>query len=227
WIDFSTSQHGAAACSHCGCGSGLFLAAADSAAGGIPFVRGSTPLSRYPQFCECRFQSAFRGDWIVGLDFLAAIQLRSDDRTFSCSARALAVSVCFCRIAADGVRFLLLSPRPQQCAAGVGQVANDDSLHVDGGGCNRREDQSPTRSLLLPILLLVGLSSVLQWYASEVRGTGDLRFYAAVQVYSALVLLVALFFPQRYTRGSDLGVVVGFYVLAKALETFDRPIFAA
>jgi hypothetical protein len=80
---------------------------------------------------------------------------------------------------------------------------------------------------LLPILLLVGLSSVLQWYASEVRGTGDLRFYAAVQVYSALVLLVALFFPQRYTRGSDLGVVVGFYVLAKALETFDRPIFAA
>ncbi len=80
---------------------------------------------------------------------------------------------------------------------------------------------------LLPILLLVGLSSVLQWYASEVRGAGDLRFYAAVQVYSALVLLVALFFPRHYTRGSDLGIVVGFYVLAKVLETFDRPIFAA
>ena len=80
---------------------------------------------------------------------------------------------------------------------------------------------------LLPLLLLVGLGSVLQWYASEMRGAGDLRFYAAVQVYSALVLLMALLFPRRYTRGYDLAVVVGFYALAKALEILDRPIFAA
>lgn len=80
---------------------------------------------------------------------------------------------------------------------------------------------------LLPLLLLVGLGSVLQWYVSEMRGAGDLRFYAAVQVYSALVLLVALLFPRCYTRGSDLAVVVGFYVLAKALETLDKPIFSA
>jgi hypothetical protein len=79
---------------------------------------------------------------------------------------------------------------------------------------------------LLPLLLLVGLSSVLQWYASETRGAGDLRFYAAVQVYSALVVLVALIFPRRYTRGSDLAVVVGFYAVAKALEILDGPIFA-
>lgn len=80
---------------------------------------------------------------------------------------------------------------------------------------------------LLPLLLLVGLSSVFEWYASETRGAGDLRFYAAVQVYSALVLLVALIFPRRYTRGSDLAIVVGFYALAKVLEILDRPIFAA
>jgi hypothetical protein len=79
---------------------------------------------------------------------------------------------------------------------------------------------------LLLILLLVGLSSVLQWYASEVRGAGDLRFYAAVQVYSALVLLVAPFLRTPYSRGSDLWMVVGFYILAKALETLDKPIFA-
>jgi hypothetical protein len=71
------------------------------------------------------------------------------------------------------------------------------------------------------------MSSVLQWYTSELRGSGDLRFYAALQVYSALVLLLALLLPQRYTRGSDLAIVVGFYALAKVLETFDRPIFAA
>lgn len=79
---------------------------------------------------------------------------------------------------------------------------------------------------LLPILLLVGMGSVLQWYTSETRGVGDLRFYAAVQMYSALVLLLALAFPKRYTRTSDLAVVVGFYALAKTFETFDKPIFA-
>jgi hypothetical protein len=79
---------------------------------------------------------------------------------------------------------------------------------------------------LLPILLLLGLVSVLQWYVSETRGEGDLRFYAAVQVYSALVLLLALLFPPSYTRGADLAVVVGFYALAKVLEALDKPIFS-
>ncbi len=79
---------------------------------------------------------------------------------------------------------------------------------------------------LLPILILVGMGSVWQWYASEMRGSGDLRFYAAVQVYSALVPLLSLFLPQRYTRGSDLAIVVGFYALAKVLEFLDKPIFA-
>ncbi len=79
--------------------------------------------------------------------------------------------------------------------------------------------------LLLPILLLTGLASVFQWYASELRGAGDLRFYAAVQAGSGLVLLAGLLFPSRYTRASDFAVVVGFYVLAKALEILDRPIF--
>jgi hypothetical protein len=79
---------------------------------------------------------------------------------------------------------------------------------------------------LLPVLLLVGFASVFEWYLSEIRGAGDLRFYAAVQTYSALALLLALVFPQRYTRGSDLAVVVGFYALAKILESVDKPIFA-
>jgi hypothetical protein len=78
---------------------------------------------------------------------------------------------------------------------------------------------------LLPILLALGVASVVQWYWSELRGAGDLRFYGAVQVYSGLVLLLVMLFPPRYTCGSDLGVVVGFYALAKILETADRSIF--
>lgn len=78
---------------------------------------------------------------------------------------------------------------------------------------------------LLPILLLVGMASVLQWYLSEVHGAGDLRFYAAIQAYCILFLLIALLLPTQYTRGSDLAIVAGFYVLAKALEILDKPIF--
>jgi len=81
--------------------------------------------------------------------------------------------------------------------------------------------------LLLPLLLMVGIASVLQWYASELRGAGDLRYYAAVQLCSALVLLIVLLFPARYSRGSDLAIVVGFYALAKVLELLDKPVFNA
>jgi hypothetical protein len=79
---------------------------------------------------------------------------------------------------------------------------------------------------LLPALLAIGGGSVLQWRASELHGHGDLRFYAAVQVYAILVLLLALLLPPKYTRGSDFAVVVGLYILAKILETADRQIFA-
>jgi hypothetical protein len=79
---------------------------------------------------------------------------------------------------------------------------------------------------LLPFLLLLGIGSVVQWHFSEIRGAGDLRFYAAVQIYAVMVLLVVLLLPPRYTRSADLAVVVGFYVLAKLLETFDRIVFS-
>jgi hypothetical protein len=79
---------------------------------------------------------------------------------------------------------------------------------------------------LMPILIALGAGSVLQWYWSEQQGRGDLRFYAAVQVYAVAVLLTALLLPARYTRSSDLSVVAGFYVLAKVLESTDRWIFS-
>jgi hypothetical protein len=84
-----------------------------------------------------------------------------------------------------------------------------------------------TGLMLGPVLLGIGIASVCEWHWSEVRGAGDLRFYAAVQVYAIVALLVILLLPPRYTRGGDLLVVVGFYVLAKLLETFDRAVFAA
>jgi hypothetical protein len=79
---------------------------------------------------------------------------------------------------------------------------------------------------MLPVLMAVGIDSVLQWRWSELQGAGDLRFYAAVQLYALLALLAALLLPPRYTRGSDLLVVVGLYVLAKICESADHQFFA-
>jgi hypothetical protein len=81
-------------------------------------------------------------------------------------------------------------------------------------------------SLLLLPLLILGTVSVFQWYASELHGAADLRFYLCVQFFSVLVILLALLlFEPKYTRGSDFMIVIGFYALAKVLEALDFRIF--
>jgi hypothetical protein len=75
-------------------------------------------------------------------------------------------------------------------------------------------------------LLVLGLASVVQWYISELRGAGDMRLYFMVQFYTLLLILLILgLFPARYTRGADLVVAMGIYVLAKIFELLDRRIF--
>lgn len=80
--------------------------------------------------------------------------------------------------------------------------------------------------MLLPFLLTIGIASVWQWWWSESHGSGDLRFYAGVQLYAMLAVVLALFLKSRYTRSSDLAVLAIFYFLAKATETFDNQIFS-
>ena len=84
----------------------------------------------------------------------------------------------------------------------------------------------PSGFYLLPLLLVIGAWSVVWWWHTETVGAGDLRFYAAVQVYAVLVLPVLLSLPSRYTRSWDFAVIFGFYVLAKIFETEDRQIFS-
>ncbi len=76
-------------------------------------------------------------------------------------------------------------------------------------------------------LLLLGIGSVALWYRSELNGAGDLRLYLMVQFYAlVLILLIVGLFPARYTRGGDLLVTIGFYALAKILESLDQQIFS-
>ncbi len=80
---------------------------------------------------------------------------------------------------------------------------------------------------LLGPLVALGIASVLQWYAGERRGEGDLRFYALVQFYPMLAIpLMALLLPSRYTRNWDLVTVVALYGLGKLFEFLDARIFA-
>jgi hypothetical protein len=79
---------------------------------------------------------------------------------------------------------------------------------------------------LLPFLVAIAGGSVLEWFRDELHGHGDLRAYAAVQLYATLVLLLALLLKPRYSRTADFAIVFGFYLLAKSFETADRYIFA-
>jgi hypothetical protein len=80
---------------------------------------------------------------------------------------------------------------------------------------------------LLPLLVVLGVGSVLHWHWTEQEGAGNLNFYIVVQFYSILVIvLLAKFFPSRYTRGADIYAVIGWYALAKVAEIADHQIYA-
>ena len=80
---------------------------------------------------------------------------------------------------------------------------------------------------LLPLLITLGAGSVLYWHLSEQQGKGNLNFYIVVQFYSILVIvLLAKFFPSRYTRGADIYAIVGWYALAKIAEIADHQLYA-
>jgi hypothetical protein len=75
--------------------------------------------------------------------------------------------------------------------------------------------------LLLP-LVVAGGASVFYWDISE-----DLRPYVGVQFYPLVAIpLAAMLFKSRYTRGSDIALIIGFYAGAKVLELLDAQILS-
>ena len=83
----------------------------------------------------------------------------------------------------------------------------------------------PGKALLLP-LILAGILSVLYWHLSEIRGAGDLRFYALVQFYPMLASpVILLFFRSRCTHVQAYWWLLLFYVLAKLFEQLDGELY--
>ena len=81
--------------------------------------------------------------------------------------------------------------------------------------------------ILLPFLILSGIGSVMYWYWSEQYGQGNLNYYIVVQFYSILaIIILAKCFHSRYTRGTDIYVVIILYTLAKFAEIADHEIYS-
>ena len=78
-------------------------------------------------------------------------------------------------------------------------------------------------AVLLWPLLALGVLSLLVW-----RWTGDLRLYGWVQFFPGVALPVLLLLcPPKYTGTYYWFIALGWYVVAKLTEHFDRAIFSA
>jgi hypothetical protein len=81
-------------------------------------------------------------------------------------------------------------------------------------------------AILLPVLLALGVASVVYWHVTEAAGHGDLRFYALVQFYPMLAIpLMCWLFPGRHTSGRSVVYILLWYGLAKLCEHFDAHIY--
>jgi len=77
------------------------------------------------------------------------------------------------------------------------------------------------RRLLFP-LIAIGIASVIYWWLTEMRGEGDLRFYAAVQFLPILTIpILLMFFHTNYDRINGYWLLIFSYVAAKVVETLD------
>ncbi|WP_420643431.1 alkaline phytoceramidase [Candidatus Leptofilum sp.] len=83
-----------------------------------------------------------------------------------------------------------------------------------------------SRILFIP-LLAIGIYSVISWAIENYFfGNGDLRLYVLVQFLPlVLILLIGRWFPSRYTHGSYIYLLFGFYAFAKLLEVLDTEVF--
>lgn len=81
--------------------------------------------------------------------------------------------------------------------------------------------------VLLAPMLLAGAGSAVYWIATERAGAGNLVPYVIVQGYAMVILVVlALAYPSRYTRGGDVYWVFAAYAIAKVMELLDKEILA-
>jgi len=105
----------------------------------------------------------------------------------------------------------------------VGFMAFASAIVID------RIDRQAGLRIVLPLLLALGIASVVYWAWTEQAGRGDLRFYALVQFLPpVLIPLVCWLYPlARHTHGRHIAWIYLWYALAKLFELGDGQIFNA
>lgn len=77
-------------------------------------------------------------------------------------------------------------------------------------------------------LVAASVGTVLWWRVTEDAGRGDLRPYGLAQgLPDVWIVGLVLLFPGRPGTGRFFAWLVAWYVAAKLLEEFDKPVFAA
>jgi len=79
---------------------------------------------------------------------------------------------------------------------------------------------------LAPLLIIIGIASVVYWAYSESIGQGDLRPYVLVQFLPVIMIpMMLVLFPARYHGAKYIGYTLAWYVVAKLLEYYDFEIY--
>lgn len=74
--------------------------------------------------------------------------------------------------------------------------------------------------------ICIGILSVLYWYNGELRGKGDLRFYALVQFMPLVLIPLILMLFRKNSTSTDLyWLIILLYAAAKLCEQYDEAIF--
>jgi Ceramidase len=84
----------------------------------------------------------------------------------------------------------------------------------------------PLGKKLLGPLLLLGVVSMIYWRLTEEAGHGDLRLYGIVQFFPILATPLLLTLPGTRPEARYIGYLLGFYSVAKVLESYDAQIWA-
>jgi len=83
------------------------------------------------------------------------------------------------------------------------------------------------RKLFVPLLML-GVASVVYWYATELDGHGDLRVYMLVQFLPVVLMpLILWLFDSTLNNDKYIWSVIGAYAASKLMELFDARLYSA
>lgn len=80
--------------------------------------------------------------------------------------------------------------------------------------------------IMMPLLIIIGVASTIYWYATELQGAGDLRWYGLVQFLPLLLIaMILVLYRSPHNDKFYIGLILIFYMIAKLFEMNDTRIY--